>query len=163
MCNIPILPNLIFLTLIVIITIYKKTAADSFCNMASTEYTRDSDEYDSEEYDSKEYDSDGWYKSVPEKSVPEKFVDKFGQPRTCIDPAKASKWLETCGYVLTFAEARELDDQYAHWDSDDNAEIGTHWLAAFDFPKVGDVVEIDSTEYKVKWTGILTMAIEPVQ
>ena len=148
--------------------------------MASTEYTHDSDNdsdsdgwyIDSDGWHSGWYiDSDGWhsgwYKSVPEqlvdKSVPEQFVYEFGQTRTCIDPREAVKWLETCGYVLTFAEARELDDQYAHWDSNDNAEIGTHWLAAFDFPKVGDVVEIDSTEYKVKWTGILTMAIEPVQ
>lgn len=129
--------------------------------MASTEYTRDSD---SDEYDSDGWyiDSDGWYPGQY-KSVPEQFVNEFGQTRTCIDPLEVAEWLETCGYVLTFAEARELDEQYNHWSGDDDAASGTHWLAAFDFPKVGDVVEIDSTEYKVKWTGILTMAIEPVQ
>jgi hypothetical protein len=124
--------------------------ASTVCNF---EYTRDSDKYD----------SDGWYVGQQPKSISEQFVDKFGQCLDNVDPAEASKWLETCGYKLTFAEARELDEQYNHWDCDDNAASGTHWLAAFDFPKVGDVVEIDSTEYKVKWTGILTMAIEPAQ
>ena len=115
------------------------------------------------EYDSDfECDSDGWYPG-DNKSVSEQFVNEFGQCLGNVDPAEASKWLETRGYELTFDEARELETQYNHWNCDDNATSGTHWLAAFDFPKVGDVVKIDSTEYKVKWTGILTMAIEPVQ
>lgn len=90
-------------------------------------------------------------------------ITEFGQNWTYIDPSELIEWIESNGYKITFKEAQSLDEQYAHWNCDDKYECGTHWLAAFNFPKVGDVVEIESTKYKTKWTGILTMAIEPVQ
>lgn len=85
-------------------------------------------------------------------------VSIFGQSLEYIDPLEVSDWLTENGYELSFQDASNLDAQYAHWSGVpiDEAEGGTRWLEAFDFPKVGDTIEIEDEPWEVSWTGVLT-------
>ena len=83
----------------------------------------------------------------------------FGQSLEFIDPLEVSDFIKYNGYEgLSLQGARNLDAQYAHWSCVpiDEAEGGTHWLAAFDFPTVGDTIEIEDKTWEVSWTGVLT-------
>lgn len=99
-------------------------------------------------YESDDYENGAtWY-----------IVDTFGQSLESIDPLEVSHLLTENGYELSFQDASNLDAQYAYWSGVpiDEAEGGTRWLAAFDFPKVGDTIEIEDETWEVSWTGVLT-------
>ena len=86
----------------------------------------------------------------------------FGQSLEDIAPRDVSDFLYYNRYDdLSLRAARNLDEQYAHWSGVpiDEAEGGTLWLAEFDFPKVGDTIEIYEATWKVSWTGVLTFKV----
>ena len=89
-------------------------------------------------------------------------VTTFGQSLEFIDPLEVSDFIKYNGYEdLSLRAARNLDEQYEHWSGVpiDEAEGGTLWLAEFDFPKVGDTIEIEDEHWEVSWTGVLTFKV----
>ena len=113
------------------------------------------------------YENDENYENEDEESEDENeeicdiIVTIFGQSLEFIDPLVVSHFLTENGYELSFRDASNLDAQYAHWSGVpiDESEGGTRWLEAFDFPKVGDTIEIEDETWEVSWTGVLTFKV----
>lgn len=104
------------------------------------------------------YDDNDDYDDENDNGVPTIIVNFFGQSLEFIDPLEVSHFLTDNEYAISFESASKLDATYAHWNGVpiDEAEGGTHWLAAFDFPTVGDTIEIGNANWEVSWTGVLT-------
>ena len=122
----------------------------------------DEDEYEDGYENEDEEDEEDEDNEKRDNKICRLITATFGQSSEDIDPYEVWNFIDYNGYEdLSFRAARNLDEQYAYWSCVpiDEAEGGTHWLAEFDFPKVGDTIEIYEATWKVSWTGVLTFKV----